>query len=64
MFPGVWSIKPSFETKTSSLRSFQHKILELHGCTFHASQRAELKPGLVVLLSKVTISLHLPEGLK
>lgn len=64
MFPWVRDIKPSFETKTSSLRSFQYKILEIYWCTFHMSERAKLKPGLGVLLSKVTISLHSTERLK
>lgn len=45
MFPWVRDTKPSFETKTSSLRSFQYKILEIYWCTFQASERTKLKPG-------------------
>lgn len=64
MFPWVWDTKPSFETKTSSLRSFQDKILEIYWCVFHTSERTKLKPGLGVLLSRVTISLYSAQSLK
>lgn len=56
--------KPNFETKTNSLRNSQYKILEIYWCAFHMSQRAKLNLGLVVLLSKVTISLHSAGGFK